>query len=1030
MAIKKGPLGGSIESTEIANGAVVTDKLDSNAVTPAKLADTLDLSSKTVTLSPTTTGLGMTITSLAYPADDTAVDTASPGTVTIIGTGFEAGSLVYVDSVSNANSASSVVIVGSTQITFTPPAKAAATYNVWVVGPTGRIAILANGIQYSGTPSWSGQSTSLNSGAAVSIQLSASGDTPLVYSLVSGTLPTGVTLSSTGLISGTATGLSTNTTFTNIVVKAQDPQNQDASITLSLSITVQHQISRSLRFNSSDDAYLSRTPASAGNRRTWTWSGWVKRSALDSQINGQVLFNTQGNSTSTNFIFQFDDGNGTNGADTCLALHTYDGDVFTTTSLYRDISAWYHVVLAIDTTQATSGNRIKLYVNGEEVTLNQSTNWPALNFEFGINTTQQHGIGKHLNFSNYNLDGYMTEINFVDGQQLTPASFGEPDEDTGVWIPKSYAGSYGTNGFYLNFSDNSNNTAATLGKDYSGNSNNWTPNNFSVTTNSDSVVDSPTSYGTDTGVGGEVRGNYCTQNPLDRLSNNCLYSNGNLGLEGSNESFPGSKATFALTSGKWYWETTITLKNNSPIVGICRNDYFSGGTGRIMYRSDGSYLTADGGEFTVPDTFTTGDIIGVSLDLDDTNGKIRFYKNGVQQTAVAALDSVKSALSISTVGGVFPYTQLYTGDKVDLNFGQRPFTHAAPAGFKCLTVQNLPEPTIADASDHFNTVLYTGDGTSSRSITGVGFQPDIVWYKSRSNAVSHRLFDAVRGANKELIPNASASEFTASNELLSFNSDGFTIGNEVATNGNGYTFVAWNWNAGGSTVTNTAGTIQSQVRANTTAGISIVTYTGNDTAGATVGHELGVAPSMIILKPRNLSSTNWIVYHKSLGYTKVLSLNSENAAGTDANFWNNTPTSSVFYLGSYGDVNSSSGSYVAYCFADVEGFSKFGSYTGNGDANGPFVYTGFRPAFVMIRYQSSANWTIVDNKRDVGNPTIRRLFPSNANAETTNVNNVDMLSNGFKLRVSGASDGGANASGGTYIYAAFAESPFKYAVAR
>ena len=338
--------------------------------------------------------------------------------------------------------------------------------------------------------------------------------------------------------------------------------------------------------------------------------------------------------------------------------------------------------------------------------------------------------------------------------------------------------------------------------------------------------------------------------------------------------------------------------------------------------------------------------------------------------------------------------------------------------------------TINKGSSYFNTVLYTGNGASPRSITGVGFKPDFVWSKSRSTAENHNLYDAVRGGANSLRSNLSNAENVSSiyGYVSTFDSDGVTYisggTNNDLNNGNGVTFVNWNWLGANSTTSNTSGTITSTVSANTTAGFSIVTYTGNGTSGATVGHGLGVAPSMIILKSRSNGGAQWAVYHQSLGNTKALQLDATNAAGTSAAYWNNTsPTSTVFSLGNGTDPNQNTGTYVAYCFAEVKGYSKFGSYTGNGNADGTFVYTGFKPAFVMRkRTDTTADWRMDDSKRDGYNVIPFTLFPNLVNEETTNSGyNVDLLSNGFKSRATSVNQ---NASGGTYIYMAFAQNPF------
>jgi hypothetical protein len=330
---------------------------------------------------------------------------------------------------------------------------------------------------------------------------------------------------------------------------------------------------------------------------------------------------------------------------------------------------------------------------------------------------------------------------------------------------------------------------------------------------------------------------------------------------------------------------------------------------------------------------------------------------------------------------------------------------------------------------------YTGTGaalTVANTVGSASFQPDFVWLKNRASAYSHLLYDSIRGTSLYLSSNTTGAEVSYALALTAFNSNGFSVGTDPASNESTKGIVGWQWNAGGSTVTNTSGTISSQVRANATAGFSVVTYTGNGTSGATVGHGLGVAPSMVIVKQRTDSGTYWNSYHISIGNGSAIDLNTTSAASASSFYWNNTsPTSSVFSISTNGTgyTNVSGKNYVAYCFAAVAGYSAFGSYTGNGAADGPFVYTGFRPRFVMIKRTDTAgeNWLIWDSSRDTYNAGGLNLFPNLSNAENNNAPDFDFLSNGFKLRKSAAQH---NASGGTYIYAAFAENPFKLSLAR
>ena len=341
----------------------------------------------------------------------------------------------------------------------------------------------------------------------------------------------------------------------------------------------------------------------------------------------------------------------------------------------------------------------------------------------------------------------------------------------------------------------------------------------------------------------------------------------------------------------------------------------------------------------------------------------------------------------------------------------------------------MPTPTIPAGNLFMNATLYTGNGstqTITNGVAGQAFQPDLVWIKVRSTGYSHRLVDSVRGATKLLYSDLTNAESTDVNSLTSFNSNGFSLGNAAGTNDTSQTFVGWQWKAGGTAVTNTSGTISSQVSANTTSGFSVVTYTGAGSTG-TIGHGLGVAPSMIIVKPRNVVD-NWYCYHASLGNAQAVYLNLTNASGASPS-WNSTsPTSTLFTVAS--NLVTNTNTYVAYCWAQIAGFSQFGSYTGNGSADGPFIYLGFRPKFVMIkRTDSSTNgdWRILDSSRDTYNVSQNALYANLALAEDSSVTAEDFLSNGFKLRTA---INGYNGSGATYIYAAFAENPFKYANAR
>jgi len=784
-------------------------------------------------------------------------------------------------------------------------------------------------------------------------------------------------------------------------------------------------IPRSLRFNSSDSAYLSRTPASAGNRKTWTWAGWVKGVATSE--NPHLFTCTTGATDATYFRLWF--------VSDSIRVSNYNNNLRQTSAVYRDPSAWYHIVLAVDTTQATAANRIKLYVNGSEVTAFSSSANPNQNDDLGINQTAAHSIGA-TSAGTATLSGYLADVHFIDGQALDPSSFTEVSATTGQLIPKAYTGSFGTNGFWLKFSDNSAATATTLGKDYSGNSNNWTPNNLSVTAGAgnDSLVDTPTSYGTDDGLGGSVRGNYCTWNPLTGA---ITLTNGNLDGNSTGGAWRGATGTAGVLSGKWYWESTIQSTDSGNYYGefgfIKTTDitgaitFPSGMNGIVYYARNGRKISGGTSVVTSSSGATTGDVVQVAVDLDA--GKIWF---GVNNTWIDSGNpaSGTNAAYTGLSGTYLPVIGVLDGGKCNTNWGARPFAYTAPSGFKALCDTNLPAPVVAKPSTAMDVKLYTGNG-STQTISGLGFSPDLLWIKGRSGPAAHTLIDAVRGVNSQLMSNLTVAEETVTDAVTALTSNGFSLGANTSgiyphVNVNAYTYAAWAWDAGSSTVTNTQGSITSQVRANASAGFSVVTYTGNGTSGATVGHGLGVAPAMIHVKKRNTPSYDWISSFNTDGQVRRGYLNLDLGLGTESVSY----TSNTFQVVNSTGDNANGGTYVAYCFAPVAGYSAFGSYTGNGSSDGPFVYTGFRPKWVMIKGISGGDhWYLYDSVRLGYNPRNEQLTPNLSDAEYDALSypNIDICANGFKLRTT---IGGRNSSGVLYAYAAFAESPFQYARAR
>ena len=508
----------------------------------------------------------------------------------------------------------------------------------------------------------------------------------------------------------------------------------------------------------------------------------------------------------------------------------------------------------------------------------------------------------------------------------------------------------------------------------------------------------------------------------------------------------------SVSSGKWFWEAMCFQSGSADnVIGIHEANTsmfqilgYSGDPTGYGYSKSGNKLNNSTGS-AYGATYANGDVIGVALDMDA--GTVTFYKNGASQgTAFTGLSGdFIAAFSSDNGNGAgfwianFGQDSTFSGNttaggNADAN-GVGNFKYPAPSGYLALCSQNLPEPTIVDGSEYFNTVLYTGDGNDGRTVTGVGFNssPNFVWIKERSSTSGHMLQDSVRGATKNIQSASTNAEQTSSNKIQSFDSDGFTLGDGGAVNQASQTYAAWNWLAGGTAVSNTNGSITSQVSANTKAGFSIVSYAGNSTHG-TIGHGLS-GLDMVIVKDRS-TAENWAVWHSGIPITQYLRFNSTNAAAVPVRKrWNDTsPTSTVFSVGDSTDigdreVNQPGENYIAYCFVNTDGYLKAGSYIGNGSSDGTFVYTGFRPAWIMVKRSSGGGaWGISDTSRSPDN-VVQEGFEANTTLAEFNSANYyhDILSNGFKLRTS---DNAMNGSGSTYIFLAFAENPFKYSNAR
>ena len=791
-----------------------------------------------------------------------------------------------------------------------------------------------------------------------------------------------------------------------------------------------------------------------------SFGGWVKRDKIGFYSN--LFSGSLGGAGVPQSTLYFDTDNALKSISYTGSAYVYD---YRTTQLFRDTSAWYHIWVQIDTTDGTQADRFKLYVNGVRVTSFSNASLIA-NGSPDIRGFNEDGITAYFGHTNASYGGnvYYSDFYFIDGLAVSPIdTVGEFKND--AFIPKEYTPSeFGNNGFHLKFDQVGVGTpsATTIGADSSGKN-----RHFASTVGTNAVA-------SDCAMPDSPENNFCTWSPLTIGAQGTL-AEGNL----KNASFwsadlSGNASTFFPESGKWYWELRVDVGGTYPYIGITSQEKIgysvNGGTFyNIAWHAGGTSQGTGSSLGTVTKenipSFADDDIMSFALDCDAR--KIWVAENNTYADSGDPANGSGENASWTLDVGISPFISGYQSQGVGTiaNFGQDDtfggaissagntdgngkgvFKYAPPSGFLSLCSANLPEPTIGansdtQADDHFNTVLYTGTG-SSNAITGVGFQPDWTWIKRRSgdpNAIGNghnSLYDSTRGVTNELYSDLASGEADNNNSLTAFGTDGFTVGSEARVNANNETHVARNWLAnGGTTSSNTDGNVTSTVQANTDAGFSIVTFPADNLAGRTVGHGLGVAPKMIITKGR-AQTTGWYIYNYHIGAGNYLVLNTTAGSATSTGLWGNThPTSSVFTIGNNDSGYNSGGANdaLAYCFADVESYSKFGVYTGNGNADGTFVYTGFRPAFIMYkRTNTTGSWLIDDNKTSTFNYDSNYLLANSADAEGDTTTNAaghmfDHLSNGFKMRNTNAD---RNASGGTYIYMAFAEAPFKYANAR
>ena len=669
-----------------------------------------------------------------------------------------------------------------------------------------------------------------------------------------------------------------------------------------------------------------------------------------------------------------------------------------TASAAITLNAWNHVACTIQ------NKTVKLWLNGAQV---GSKTWTTGTWS---NSGSKIIIGA-------NGGGWLDEVRVSNTIRYSS-----------TFTPETSAYTADGNTTFLMHSDVSTSLVGTLGADNSGNSNHWTPNNLAAT---DQMLDSPTN-------------NFNTWNPLSLHSSNTL-SEGNLKISVPNTDSVSS--TMAMTTGKWYMEI-YCVSGVHTRIGVINEDGYRDNLGATSDSwskiNNSARLYHNGSAPAYGAEWDLGQIAMVAFDADA--GKIWYGVEGVWDALGNPATAANPSQSSVTGNDFFFATASGSGTLVYVaNFGQDssfagndtttagPYTdgggigdfyYAPPTGFLALCTQNLPEPAVVP-SEHFNTVLYTGNG-STQSITGVGFQPDFFWSRARGYAQSNALLDVIRGVNSFLISNSTSAEADKL-EFDTFDTDGFTVtynNTYQYLNNNTEPYVAWNWKANGAGVSNTNGSINSTVSANVDAGFSIATWTGTSGLGTdTIGHGLSQAPELIISKISN-TGDGWFVYHKDLTAGSGMYFNLQNAQA--ASKWPTAPTSTVFT-----EPNDSTNvwEHVTYCFHSVEGYSKVGVYTGNGSTDGPFVHCGFRPAYVIVKARDTAvsGWYIFDSKRNTYNIVDLRLLSNTTAAEAGALNTFDFTSNGFKLRDTNAA---WNPSGGAVIFWAFAENPFKYTNAR
>ncbi len=813
-----------------------------------------------------------------------------------------------------------------------------------------------------------------------------------------------------------------------------------------------YEIEQSLMFNVGDSSYLSRDYGTGANSYTkWTFSTWIK---FDSNNNtgettsgGSIWTSwdsTSQNDTSYGWIGVYQDK---------LQVSGWSTTWRTTNRVFRDVGAWYHIVVAVDTNESTADNRIRIYINGVEETSFATKNNPSTNTQLPWNKDQQHRLGAINGSTPYYLGAYLAETQVIDGSQLTPSSFGETDAITGQWIPKKYTGTYSGYSFYLKY------VSGALGTDSSGQGTNYTANNLA---NADVLLDSPTN-------------NFCTLNSIQPFNTTIgVLDQGNLKVTAGTYDgghYSNLSTTFNVpASGKWYAECRIGISvgsGNVTVFGVTDQDInWSGVANENLTGMDGFFTSLYGDYIKVMDSGTLGTgntsatatsyILGMALDVDngyayfgvDSGSAMVWYKadgstSGGDPTSgstgtggFARTFTTDDTITVSVAKNAPGYAN--HGSLNILNFGQNGtfsgtetaggnadgngrgnFFRSPPSGYLALCSQNLPSVTVKKPTANFDIATYAGNGATAQEIS-LNFNPDLVWIKSRSDTEHHSLVDRVRG-DVAVNSNQSIAEYAVANFDWNTNNtvDVPVYANDYSMNTSGDNYVMWHWKAGGSGSTNNDGAEASTVSVNTTAGFSIMKAEGTGSS-TTYGHGLGVVPKVYIVKLTS-DTGNWFLQTSALdGGWDYFQLN---GTAAPASMTATAPTSSVIT----GNIASGE-TAIYYAWAEVEGFSRFGKYIGNGNTDGVFVNCGFTPSYVLFKnHTSGAWWWVHDTGRDPLNLNTLILFPNATTADyTSGSNGVDFLSNGIKLRA----DNDLNGSGQNVFFMAFAEFPFKYANAR